>query len=79
MQTIDVPQSASLYRYLDKRDYQNAHKIACLGVTDNDWKFLGMESLQGMDLDIARKAFVRVRDLRFIELVNAIELAKKRP
>jgi intraflagellar transport protein 122 len=31
MQSIDVPQSASLYRHLDKKDYDSAYKIACLG------------------------------------------------
>ncbi len=32
MQAIDVPQSASLYRYLEKKDFENAYKIACLGI-----------------------------------------------
>ena len=31
-------QSASLYRYLEKRDFAAAYKIACLGVTDADWR-----------------------------------------
>ena len=48
MQAIDVPQSASLYRYLEKKDYSNAFKIACLGVTDSDWRLLAVESLTGM-------------------------------
>ena len=77
MQAIDVPQSASLYRYLEKKDFQNAYQIACLGVTDSDWRFLAIEALQGMKLDIARKSFIRIRDLRFIELINQIEQAKR--
>lgn len=32
-------QSASLYRYLEKRDFVAAFEIACLGVTDSDWQY----------------------------------------
>ena len=58
MQTIDVPQSASLYRYLEDRKYDEAYGVACLGVTENDWRLLGTEALEKMKLKIARKAFV---------------------
>ena len=38
MRTVDVPQSASLYRYLEQKDFVAAHRVACLGVTDEDWR-----------------------------------------
>lgn len=79
MQTIDVPQSASMHRYLEKRDFQNAYNVACLGVTESDWRDLAMTALLGFSLDIARKAFIRVRDIRFIELLNRIEIARRSP
>ena len=31
MQTIDVPQSASLYRYVEGKNYDTAYAVACLG------------------------------------------------
>jgi intraflagellar transport protein 122 len=101
MQTIDVPQSASMYRYLDigvrastarfvsfahtvcaaRQDFEAAYKVACMGVTDVDWSnfahaalevgcdamFSRLDGLmcdarQGMSLELARKAFIRVRD-----------------
>ena len=77
MQTIDVPQSASLYRYLEDRKYDDAYGVACLGVTENDWRLLGTEALEKMQLKIARKAFVRVKDMRYIELLNHIEQSRK--
>eukprot|EP00947_MAST-08B_sp_MAST-8B-sp1_P003615 g3615.t1 len=77
MQTIDVPQSASLYRYLDNKNYQMAYRVACLGVTETDWRLLAMEALKAMNLDVARKAFIRVRDVRYIQLLNEIEAARK--
>ena len=73
MLTIDVPQSASMFRYLDRKDYSRAYKIrnsssmnhilnelftiqnsmfneqiyrliACLGVTETDWRELAMRN-----------------------------------
>ncbi len=46
MQTIDVPQSASMMRYLEQRDFARAYQVACLGVPEADWRMLGMEALQ---------------------------------
>ena len=35
--------------------HRDAYKIACLGVTEGDWRILAMEALEGMDLDVAKK------------------------
>jgi intraflagellar transport protein 122 len=75
--TIDVPQSAPLYRYLEQNEFAKAYQVSCLGVTEADWRLLAWESLKAMNFAIARKAFIRVRDVRFIELVNALEQRKK--
>jgi len=72
MQTIDVPQSASLYRYMEKKDFETAYKVACLGVTDADWRLLALDALQSLRFDIARKSFIRIRDMRYIDLLNRI-------
>ena len=69
MQTIDVPQSASLYRYLEKKDYDNAYKVACLGVTENDWRELAIRALSGLAFDYARKV-----GLALLCLLCALEL-----
>lgn len=34
MNTIDVPQSSTFYRFLEKKDFVMAYKIACIGVTE---------------------------------------------
>lgn len=72
MHTVDIPQSAGLYRFIERKDWKNAYKIACLGVTDDDWKLLGVKSLIDMSFDVARKAFVRIHDIRFLELLNKL-------
>uniref|UniRef100_A0A5F8G5X4 Intraflagellar transport protein 122 homolog n=1 Tax=Monodelphis domestica TaxID=13616 RepID=A0A5F8G5X4_MONDO len=71
-------QSAPMYQYLDRKMYKEAYQIACLGVTDADWRELAMEALEGLEFETAKKAFTRVQDLRYLELINSIEERKKR-
>ncbi|CAB4004101.1 intraflagellar transport 122 homolog, partial [Paramuricea clavata] len=78
MTAVEVPQSASMYQYLETKQYKEAYKVACLGVTDGDWRALAMEAMEGLNFDIAKKAFTRVRDLKYLELLQNIEERKKR-
>ena len=73
MSTIDIPQSATLYKYIEKADFQEAYKISCLGVTETDWRHLGIQSLLGVNLEIARKCFNRIEDTKFISLIDKYE------
>ncbi|XP_031790943.1 intraflagellar transport protein 122 homolog [Piliocolobus tephrosceles] len=77
--TLDeILQSAPMYQYLDRKLFKEAYQIACLGVTDTDWRELAMEALEGLDFETAKKAFIRVQDLRYLELISSIEERKKR-
>lgn len=78
MSSVDVPQSAPMYQYLEKKMFRDAYKVACLGVTEGDWEVLAHEALEGLDFETAKKAFIRIRDLRFLELIHTIEERKKR-
>ncbi|XP_050414597.2 intraflagellar transport protein 122 homolog [Patella vulgata] len=78
MSSVDVPQSAPMYQYLEKKQFKDAYKIACLGVTDGDWEVLAHEALEGSDFTIAKKAFIKIKDLRYLELIHNIEERKKR-
>ena len=33
---------------------RDAYKVACLGVTDGDWRALAMASLEGLEFNIAK-------------------------
>ncbi|GMH36992.1 hypothetical protein BSKO_04865 [Bryopsis sp. KO-2023] len=76
MQTIDVPQSVSMRRFLAEKDFQSAYKVACLGVTDKDWRELAMECLLALEVDAAKKAFIRVRDAKYLETVDRMSRNK---
>jgi intraflagellar transport protein 122 len=73
MNTIDVPQSSTFYRFLEKKDFIMAYKIACIGVTEQDWRALGTEALLAKNFFLAKRAFVKIRDLKFIDLCDLAE------
>ena len=54
--------------------FSDAYKVACLGVTDGDWKALANEAMEGLDFNTAKKALIRIKDLRFLELLHNIEV-----
>lgn len=58
MSTIDVPQTSSLLKYIEKKDFKMAYKVACLGITDQDFRLLGIEALQNGDFEIAKKVII---------------------
>lgn len=39
---MDISQSSTLVKYVEKKEFPMAYKLACLGVPDNDLRFLGM-------------------------------------
>ena len=69
MSTIDVPQTTSLIKYVEKKDFEAAYKVACLGITEQDFRYLGIESLQAGNFDIATKVKLMVLVFRHLQLV----------
>ena len=77
MQTLDIPQSSSLHNYVAKKDFKGALQTAHLGVTDLDWRHLATESLMNGALEVSRKAFVKLRDVKYIDLIDRLEVGKR--
>ncbi|EER08105.1 WD-repeat protein, putative [Perkinsus marinus ATCC 50983] len=67
METVEIPQGPSLYRYLSVGNFSAAYEVACLGVTDGDWRQLALYALKEMVFDVARRAFIRIRDVWYLE------------
>ena len=67
MSTIDVPQTSSLLKYIERKDFKMAYKLACLGITEQDFRLLGTEALQSADFEIAKKVkFLSKFSLNFL-------------
>ena len=79
MNTIFVPQTPAMYKYLEMKEYDKAYDVACLGVTEQDWRAIAIECIQAHMFHLARKAFIRIKDVRFLELLAKIEQDRKAP
>ena len=71
--TVEVSQTASMNRFIEGASFDQAYKVACLGVTQEDWNRLGHASLQSLKLNIARKSFAQTFNYRQVELINYLE------
>ncbi|XP_067933831.1 intraflagellar transport protein 122 homolog isoform X2 [Watersipora subatra] len=78
MTGVDVPQSAQMYQYLEKKMFKEAYAVACLGVTEGDWDALAQAALEGLEFELAKKSFFRTKNLKYLELIHNIEERKKR-
>jgi len=70
---MDVPQGGNMMKLIEKDDYKAAYHVACLGATEGDWKVLALRSLRANHLDIAKAAFARLKDSKFLHLIEEIE------
>lgn len=50
-----------------------AYQLACLGVTDQDFHLLGVQALSNAYFDIAKKCFLKIQDLNYLDLTNKYE------
>ena len=64
-------------QYIEKKMFHTAYNVACLGVTNNDWCHLANEALESLNLEVAKNAFTRVRELRYLEFIHQIEERKQ--
>ena len=59
MQTLDIPQSSNMERFIQNKDFETAYQIGCLGSTCHDWNRLGMSAMENFNIPVAKKAFIR--------------------
>ncbi|XP_022909973.2 intraflagellar transport protein 122 homolog [Onthophagus taurus] len=78
MNTFEMPLGAPMYQYIDKKMFQDAYKVACLGVTDGDWEELGHAALENLDFEVARLAFIKLMDFNYLELIRDLQDRQKK-
>ena len=70
---VDVPQGRNIQTHVDNNSLHAAYRVACLGATEADWKLLGMRALRANHLDIAKNAFTRLKDVKYLSLIDNIQ------
>eukprot|EP00636_Phaeomonas_parva_P000367 CAMPEP_0118862124 /NCGR_PEP_ID=MMETSP1163-20130328/7438_1 /TAXON_ID=124430 /ORGANISM="Phaeomonas parva, Strain CCMP2877" /LENGTH=918 /DNA_ID=CAMNT_0006795999 /DNA_START=52 /DNA_END=2805 /DNA_ORIENTATION=- len=73
VKTLQISQIPAMHGFLHQKAFARAYDIAALGVTRADWRALGVAALQGSAMQTARQCFRRLRDFRFLELIDHIE------
>lgn len=43
-------------------------------MTEADWELMAQEALERLDLAVAKKSFIRIRNLKFLELLSRYEV-----
>lgn len=75
--SLEVPHSEPMMQYLEKKMHQEAFEVACLGVTTKDWEILALSALEEQRLEIARKAFIRTREFKYLNLISQFNDLKR--
>ncbi|CAF3399258.1 unnamed protein product, partial [Rotaria sp. Silwood2] len=78
MSGITVPVTDAVYRYIGKKQLDNAYRLACLGETSKTWEALGHACLEQGQFNLAKKCFSRIRDVKYLNLLANYEEATKR-
>ncbi|CAG0883204.1 unnamed protein product [Darwinula stevensoni] len=73
METMEIPLSAALYQFIERKHFEKAYEVACLGITEGDWHTLAHAALEGLHIPIAKKSFTHIRDLIYLDLISSIE------
>lgn len=63
---VDVPHMRALYRYIEQKNFEKAYRVAVRGVSEGEWKMLGLHAMTRLELDIARRAFTAIREVKFV-------------
>ncbi len=70
---LDISHSTSIMKYTEKKNFDEALKIASLGATSQEWLYLGFESLLEFNIKVALSCFKKLQDIRVINLCLKIE------
>lgn len=70
---VDVPQQKSIAQAMEQGDLVSAQSLACLGATEANWKHLGMRALRQGQLSVAKNAFERLKDIRYLSFIENLQ------
>lgn len=79
MSNVPVALGATMWQFVEAGLFDEAYQVACLGVPSTDWEAFAQAALGALHLKVARSAFVKVRNLPWLNLLNELEERRKFP
>jgi intraflagellar transport protein 122 len=70
---LEVHLGTFIDRYVENGAYDKAYRLASLGIPESDWKKLGADALEHLNIGVARKAFTRIQGFSMLEGIRHIE------
>ena len=73
----EVSLVGAVEQLLAARKWLEAYQVACLGATKDTWELIGHAALLAIDLDVARRAFIRTQNIPMLNLIHRLHVAKE--
>ncbi|XP_053684288.1 intraflagellar transport protein 122 homolog [Sabethes cyaneus] len=78
MSNVPLALGATMWQFVEAGLFDDAYQVACLGVPIADWEGLAQAALEAHNYQVARDAYVKVRNLPWLELINDLKERQKR-
>ncbi len=73
LSVINVPVTSTVHNFVTSTDLDGAYMVACLGATQQDWKMIALAAVNLRNFKMARRAYSRLNDMRYVDLLSRIE------
>lgn len=77
MHNIPLSLGSTMWQFVEAGLFDDAYKVANLGVTGSDWEGLAQAALESLHLNIAQLAYVKVRNLPWLKLIEELKDRQK--
>lgn len=78
MSNISLALGATMWQFVESQMFSEAYQVACLGVPMSDWQGLGQSALDALNFQVARDAYVKIRNLPWLELIQDLKEKQRR-
>uniref|UniRef100_A0A336MIF6 Intraflagellar transport protein 122 homolog n=1 Tax=Culicoides sonorensis TaxID=179676 RepID=A0A336MIF6_CULSO len=78
MSNVPLALGATMWQFVEAQMFDEAYQIACLGVPMSDWQGLAQAALDALNFQVARDAYVKIRSLPWLELIQELKEKQRR-
>ncbi|XP_055325424.1 intraflagellar transport protein 122 homolog, partial [Sitodiplosis mosellana] len=78
MNNVSLSLGSTMWQFIEAGLFEEAYQVACLGVSSSDWEGLAHAAVDALQLTVAKNAYVRVRNLPWLQHINEIRERQKR-